>query len=89
MTTGIARMLIDPTPKPYSVSTHAAAREAAKGSVVRVEVFLDKRWAHEEAIAALARGQRRARVYHRTIKVDGLEVILYTLVVRAVPPRTT
>lgn len=89
MTTGISSMLIDPKPEPYSMSNRAIEREAAKGDVVRVEVFLDRRWAREAAREWLERGKRTARIYHRNIKADGLEITLYTLVVRAVPPRTT
>jgi hypothetical protein len=63
------------------------AREANLGRVIRLELFTDKyeaRMAAESWRQRAGRGQkpRAAKVYPRSIKVDGLSLDMHVLVVR-------
>lgn len=66
--------------------TLVADHKPSKGAVDHVRVFYDKDSADKSArFQRKGRGGRRSRVFSRTVKADGAELVLYVVVTRHAP----
>lgn len=72
----------DPKSQIEFVNRNKEAVTARKGKLLEIHVFRSEETANDYAQQAIERG-RRAKVFRRNFSADGIEFILYAVVIRA------